>query len=177
MKAGELQAAEIGHKGPSCCMCTSRFCRSSIQSLVSSSRQGELSAHRAASQAQASATYVYQRSPNYASKSQNLTPPQQNVRRSQSERSQGQVCTSSSCCQDRARGVQVISPLRHGAGSNTRDVGTLTLKGLFAVFQLPLFHIGLKYTKCFTHKLVRSCNSVAKETRKTLEPLCCAPGS
>lgn len=66
--------------------------------------------------------------------------------------------------------------LRHGAlvqgaGSNTRDLGTLTLKGLFAVFQLPLFHIWLKYTKCFTHKLVVSFNSVAKEIRKTLEPL------
>lgn len=110
MKAGELQAAETGHKGPSCCTCMSRFCCSSIQSLASSSRQGELSAHRSASQAQASATYVYQRSPNYASKSRNVTPPQQNVRRSQSERSRGRVCTSSSRCQDRASGVQVTSP-------------------------------------------------------------------
>lgn len=58
-----------------------------------------------------------------------------------------------------------------GAGSNTGDLGTLTLKGLFAVFQLPLFHIWLKYIKCFTHKLVLSYNSVAKEIRKTSEPL------
>ena len=62
-----------------------------------------------AGQAQASTTCVYQSSPNYASKSWNLTPPQQNVRRSGSERLRGQACMSSSCCQDRASGVHVIS--------------------------------------------------------------------
>lgn len=56
-----------------------------------------------------------------------------------------------------------------GAGSNTRDSGILTLKGLFVVFKLPLFHIWLKYTKYFTHKLVVSCKSVAKEKKEKLK--------
>lgn len=57
-----------------------------------------------------------------------------------------------------------------GAGSNRRDSRILTLKGLFVVFKLPLFHIWLKYTKRFTHKLVVSCKSVAKEKKENLEP-------
>jgi len=58
-----------------------------------------------AGQAQASTTYAYQRSPNYACKSWNLTAPPQNVRRSGFERLREQPCTSSRRCQDRAGGV------------------------------------------------------------------------
>lgn len=68
-----------------------------------------------------------------------------------------------------------LSVAVQGAGSNTGDLGILTLKGLFMVFQLPLFHIWLKYTKRFTHKLVVSCKSIAKEKKENVEP-CQVPG-